>query len=290
MHHFYGHLPDSKNVGVGKNFTAKQKSEIIKENMKRNNGVVRSDLSGKKLVKPEKSTKGVTPSPNEWQIDHIKPKREGGSNSYKNILENTIIASVSHAIMVSTYPELNYEHSWDGINYNYNDGEGTRMTISFEENYCVGGICNFNYPYIKDLNKYLEGVPKDIKDTFIDETSQYLLEEIDGKTIPVLTTMFWFKKDKINFVGKYEDFLMNGGNILEEFSIEKQKYFEKCEEYYEMNFNQISLLKSIVEKKFRNIKHDIYLSPKEVKMIGGNKKNLYESQESFKELDIYIDL
>ncbi|SFH94693.1 MULTISPECIES: HNH endonuclease signature motif containing protein [unclassified Bacillus (in: firmicutes)] len=52
--------------------------------MKRNGGVVKSDLSGKVLCKPKKSKKGQTPCPNEWQIDHIKPKSKGGSNSYKN--------------------------------------------------------------------------------------------------------------------------------------------------------------------------------------------------------------
>jgi len=52
--------------------------------MKQNNGVVRSDLSGQKLVRPEKSKKGVTPPGNEWQIDYIVPKDKGGTNSFKN--------------------------------------------------------------------------------------------------------------------------------------------------------------------------------------------------------------
>ena len=43
----YGHLKDSKYVGKGKSFTAAQKKKIIKENMKKNGGVVRSVLSGK---------------------------------------------------------------------------------------------------------------------------------------------------------------------------------------------------------------------------------------------------
>jgi len=52
--------------------------------MKSNNGVVTSDKSGTELVKPRKSTKGVTPNTNEWQIDHVDPKSKGGSNSYGN--------------------------------------------------------------------------------------------------------------------------------------------------------------------------------------------------------------
>ena len=80
----YSYLEDSSNVEPGKNFTKKQKQKIIEENMKINNGKVKSDLSGEELVKPEKSKKGVTPNSNEWQIDHIKPKEKGGTNSYSN--------------------------------------------------------------------------------------------------------------------------------------------------------------------------------------------------------------
>lgn len=80
----YAYLKDPKTVGVGKNFTAMQKANIIQENRNRNRGVVRSDLSGQELVPPQKSQKGVTPDPNEWQIDHIIPKDKGGTNSYAN--------------------------------------------------------------------------------------------------------------------------------------------------------------------------------------------------------------
>jgi hypothetical protein len=80
----YSHLKDPLGVGVGKNFTSAQKRNIIKANKERNGGVVRSDLSGEELILPQKSQRGVTPPDNEWQIDHIIPKDQGGTNSYSN--------------------------------------------------------------------------------------------------------------------------------------------------------------------------------------------------------------
>ena len=83
----YSHLEDGKKVGEGKNFTPAQKRNIIKENKRRNGGVVKSDSADdyfETLVKPKKSKKGVTPDPSEYQIDHIIPKSKGGSNSYSN--------------------------------------------------------------------------------------------------------------------------------------------------------------------------------------------------------------
>jgi hypothetical protein len=80
---------DPPNVAAGKNFTTAQKARIIAENRKRNkdeNGIgrVTSDDSGKQLVIPKKSKKGVAPLPHEWQIDHIIPRDRGGNNSYAN--------------------------------------------------------------------------------------------------------------------------------------------------------------------------------------------------------------
>lgn len=80
----YSNIPDTLSVVPGKSFTKSQKDKIIAQNMEKNGGVVKSDLSGEILVKPQKSTKGVTPDPLEWQIDHIKSKSKGGSNSNTN--------------------------------------------------------------------------------------------------------------------------------------------------------------------------------------------------------------
>jgi hypothetical protein len=80
----YSNLKDPPSVGPGKDFTAAQKANIIAQNMQNNGGVVKSDQSGTTLTQPAKSQPGVTPDPNEWQIDHIIPVDQGGTNSYSN--------------------------------------------------------------------------------------------------------------------------------------------------------------------------------------------------------------
>lgn len=83
----YSYLKDPDTVGAGKNFTAAQKNKIYIENKKRNGGKLVSDVSDdpyQTLVQAQKSQKGVTPSQAECQVDHIKPKSKGGTNSYRN--------------------------------------------------------------------------------------------------------------------------------------------------------------------------------------------------------------
>jgi len=80
----YSSLSDHPTVGSGKFFTSTQKESILSENMARNGGVLRSDLSGSILATPGVYTKGYTPSANEAQIDHIFPRSLGGTNSFGN--------------------------------------------------------------------------------------------------------------------------------------------------------------------------------------------------------------
>jgi len=74
----YSHLKDSKSVGPGKPFTSSQKNKIINENMKKNGGVIKSDLSGKVLDRAVQSKKGVKANMNQGEIDHVKAKSKGG--------------------------------------------------------------------------------------------------------------------------------------------------------------------------------------------------------------------
>jgi len=71
-------------IGEGKEFSQAQKDAIYEANMKHNDGLIRSDLDGTVLERPEKSVAGVTPSPNEAQIDHIFPSSKGGTNDFDN--------------------------------------------------------------------------------------------------------------------------------------------------------------------------------------------------------------
>jgi RHS repeat-associated protein len=82
----YSSIPDPQGgVTVGGDFTARQKKAAIELNRQHNGGVVRSDGDGRPLEKAEKSKEGVTPSPNEVQIDHKIPKDKGGTNASSNI-------------------------------------------------------------------------------------------------------------------------------------------------------------------------------------------------------------
>lgn len=80
----YGKFEDPPSAGPGKPFTKAQKEKIYKDNKARNGGILRDDRTGEELIPSVKSESGVTPHPNEAQIDHVYPRSEGGPNTYSN--------------------------------------------------------------------------------------------------------------------------------------------------------------------------------------------------------------
>ena len=74
-------------VGVSacpKDFSVKNKKIVIETNQTNNYGVTVCEGCGVQTVPSQKSMKGVTPSPNETQVDHIVPKDAGGEGIPSN--------------------------------------------------------------------------------------------------------------------------------------------------------------------------------------------------------------
>lgn len=80
----YGHIPSPKNLTKTKP-TPRQVREMKKANRKHNDGVLRDDVTGENMVDSKKSMKGVTPAPNEAQVDHIKSIEKRGTRAQKNL-------------------------------------------------------------------------------------------------------------------------------------------------------------------------------------------------------------
>lgn len=80
----YSGVADPKNL-INTKPTPRQVRQMKEANMAHNNGVLRSDLDGSLMVQSKKSTRGVTPSSNEEQVDHILSIDKGGTRTNINL-------------------------------------------------------------------------------------------------------------------------------------------------------------------------------------------------------------
>ncbi|MEH7350952.1 hypothetical protein [Gottfriedia acidiceleris] len=204
--------------------------------------------------------------------------------------EGCILASIAHAIMVAHYPDISHEQSWDGFNYSVQDSSGSRGTITFHPNFLVGAFRNDHSERIVDYKnaiEYFKGAPGKFKEVASEEALLYLLDEIEEKAVPVITTAFWGNLDEVYSNDTYEAFIKNGGFLIERQIDNVENGINEWKEEYEMSENQIVLLKSIFKRKIENPTADIVLNEKEIKMIGSeDEEGLSESRRSFEELGI----
>lgn len=221
----------------------------------------------------------------------MKPVILNSQLNKKSLWSGCILASIAHAIMVAHYPELAYEHSWDGDNYSVVDGSGGRGTITFKGNYFVGAFRNENYTRtdIPIALDFFTEAPKEVLELAKNETLEYLLEENDdGTTSPSITTAFWGDNDTFTSVDNIIKIVRYGGYLLERHLTESDSAIESWRDYYEMTSEQVSLLKSIYDRKVINPHGKIILSKSEIEIIGtADQEGLSESITSFEEIGVY---
>ncbi|WP_329467214.1 PA14 domain-containing protein [Streptomyces sp. NBC_01431] len=68
----------------GLDFTRAGKRDVVALNADKYNGYNLCEWCGREVVQPQKSQRGVTPSQDEWNVDHMEPKAHGGSGTPDN--------------------------------------------------------------------------------------------------------------------------------------------------------------------------------------------------------------
>ncbi|TVX93169.1 hypothetical protein [Paenibacillus agilis] len=209
----------------------------------------------------------------------------------EQIRNGCILAALAHAMMVAHYPELSHEHSWDGVNYNVQDSSGTRGTITFDEKWIIAAFQKEESDRLNHNDWYSNGsksAPDEVVQIAANETFQYLLDEISGSLVPSISAVFWGDDKNIYSPDNQDDLLLHGGDIILNQLSEFEESLESWIKYYEMNTEQIELLTMLYYKKINNPSESIYLTVKEIKMLGTtDEEGLRESKESFDELGIY---
>ncbi|MGM2833917.1 hypothetical protein ACS2TZ_34865 [Bacillus cereus group sp. Bce025] len=221
-------------------------------------------------------------------------------NKYKlhidreQLWKGCILNSIANAIFVAHDPDLSHESSWDGFNYSMQDSQGGRGTITFHPDYTIACLQDVNSERIDewiDATNYFEGAPSEVLEIAKEEALQYVLEEVEGETMPFITAAFWIEESGAYSIDSFEDVEEHGGFLLEIPLLDMESAMERLEEEYELTEEQIELLQLVYERKIKNPNEEIMLSKEEVAMIGtDDSEGLEVSKVSFKEMNITWEL
>ena len=113
----------------------------------------------------------------------------------------SLLASIAHAIFVARAPFLAHEQSWDGRHYNIQDSQGSRGTIAFgDDDSCFVAVfyleTSERNPLKRGMHDASEAtapvrhVPDQLR-ALSQEALQYVLQDMGGQPVPVITAAFW---------------------------------------------------------------------------------------------------
>ncbi|MBR5137076.1 MAG: hypothetical protein IKV30_03540 [Clostridia bacterium] len=207
------------------------------------------------------------------------------------IFKNSLIASISHAIMTNKYPELSYEQSWDGMNLSLNNSEGVKGTITFTKECCVVAIRNDKSRKVlsgRKLQKALKKMPDHVQETATEETLQYLLVEGRKGKAPCVTSILWIDSEGIHLIkGLASKDIKAELQLLEGILLTDDKVTEYWKKYYEMDDAAVDLLMQLYEHKKDDFGAEITLT-KEQQDIISEDAICEECKESLAELNIKL--
>ena len=214
----------------------------------------------------------------------------------KDLYNGCLIASIAHAIMVAHYPMLSNEHSWDSSNYSIQDSCGIRGTITFYNGSCVGAFRDEKSTRIRTMHSfdpraYLRNAPIDVQNMANNEALQYLLENVNGIATPVISCAFWGNEEGVFSNDSFDDFIKNGGSIIESHLLDFESTISALTEDYEMSNPQVTLLKMIYFRMIERPRKRVFLSKSEIDMIGCDDiEGLNESKASFEQIGVAFDI
>jgi hypothetical protein len=207
-----------------------------------------------------------------------------------------ILATLAHSIWVAQQPDFANEQSWDGFNYSVQDSQGTRGTITFAGNRVVGVFRDENSPRNPllsdqdyDLNRFFVGINSDLLTLANEEALQYVLEEYNGSTIPIITAAFWSAGEYLTAAEPWSEVVANGAELVRIQLMNTEAAIEEWQNAYELSSSQVALMRSLFERKMTAPNAQITLSNDELNVLTANyAEGIEESCELLNDIGILL--
>lgn len=216
------------------------------------------------------------------------------------IWPGAILGSIAHAIFVCRYPDLSHEQSWDGSNYNVQDSAGSRGTISFAGEKFVavffleGSSRNpFHSESHYDLNDFLRGLPDDLQSLAQNEALQYILQEYNGSTIPIITSAFWGdgKNYRVAAAEPWAEVFDHGAALIKNQLLNPNAALANWVTDYELKQSEVALVRALFDRKMATPNQPIEFGEHERHLwtdIALGQDGAEASRESFAEIGIVL--
>jgi hypothetical protein len=182
-----------------------------------------------------------------------------------------VLSTIAHAIFIAHRPELANEQSWDDVNYNIQDTQGALGTVTFASEGVVAAFFDShssrnpaasNVPY--KLSARLEEMPIVMQSVAEREAFQYLIQDLNGDEVPVVTAIFWQDGERLVAAEPWNDVRRHGAHVIENQIQPADIASTAWTSHYDLSPDQTELLRSLYARKLAAVKSPIVLAREEM--------------------------
>ena len=206
-----------------------------------------------------------------------------------------ILATIAHAMWITSYPELAYELSWDGPYYSRQDSQGTRGTIAFVENGLVGVFRDdaspraaWNATASYSLAAGLEGLPIRLTDQ-VQPALKYIQDSDRSDVRPMITAAFWSDGDAISAAEPWTDVLQHGAHLVRVEAMDTEAALSEWQAQYEWSGQAMMVLTRLYKRRIALSGSPLVLDEEEYEQLVANGRDgLANARELFASIGILL--
>jgi hypothetical protein len=214
-----------------------------------------------------------------------------------------LLASIAHAVFVVRAPFLAHEHSWNGTNYSVQDTQGSCGTIAFGEN-----MSRFvAVMYSLENDRYRSSINLDLAEASIqtllpnipdglkglrDEALRYIMQDVQGVPVPVLTSAFWsdLETPLVTACEPWRDVVEHGAGIFHKQFCEPSIALTLWASDFDFDEKEIALVRALFIRRLAAT-GAMRLSDDEIRLIhqrSSNTEGLQACQKSLSDIGIVL--
>ena len=215
----------------------------------------------------------------------------------------SLLASIAHAVFVARAPFMAHEQSWDGQNYNVQNSEGSRGTIAFgEDKNCFVAIfylqTSGRNPLKKGLHEmneattFVRGVPDHLK-ALLQEALQYVLQDVPGHAVPVITAAFWsdLSSSRVTAGEPWSDVVKHGAVLVRNQTLPADVAIKRWASDFEFTTAQTAFTDALFKRRLTTANGVVHLTSAEaqqVRSMADGDAGFQACRESLSEIGIVL--
>jgi hypothetical protein len=174
----------------------------------------------------------------------------------EHLWRGAVLASIGHAVWIMADPLLNYELAWEGPNYQRQDSQGTRGTMTFAPEGLIGVFrddqssrapWHCTTPY--RLEDFFAGIPPDLRQLAEEEALMYVRDAYDGQVSPLITTAFWASTGDVTAAEPWSAVLEHGGHLIARELMDMEEGLAAWREHYGWSAAETDLIATLFMRR-----------------------------------------